>query len=101
MESTQVRATLQQAESLFNDSGSYQALNTGDVITYLQKSIDSITTDLQLAFDCQTKFKCRGFHVEERIGLQIDLSASLGLESHEGIMRSLLKDYTIAKAAEH
>ncbi len=100
MNSTRVQQSLTTANALFNDQASYSNLSTGDLIGFLQNEMTDITADLQLAFDCLTKFKCRGFKVEEKIGAQIDIATCLNLEDHEARMRELLKEYAIAKEAE-
>ena len=97
MNNNQVQKSLEEAKKLYGNNASYSALKTGDIIAYLQKNLGDISADLQLAFDCLVKFKCRGFHAEEKIGLQIDLSTSLGLEAHEDIMRALLAEYELAQ----
>ena len=90
MNNQQVIAALTAVENIYGSTNSYEDLSTGGVIQYLNTNVAQIKDEMQLAFDCLQKFKCRGFHVEERMAQLSDLSESFGLNSHVGAVRELM-----------
>lgn len=96
MNNQQVIAALGATQNAFSNLGP-GTIDVGKVAAFLQKGVDSITAQLQLAMSCEDFFVCNGFKSTELIAQQIEVVESFGMCNQVAALRELAIAYEGAR----